>query len=241
MAEYQDVFRRVERKYLLSAAQYDALLPRLLTRMTPDAYGRYTIGNIYYDTEDFAIIRASLDKPIYKEKLRLRAYGTPGPGDDVYVELKKKFRGVVYKRRVQMPLHQAQRFLRTGEGRAGNPQIQSEIDWYRRRMNVEPRVMIAYEREALACPEDAALRVTFDTDIRMRMDALTLAAGTAGVPVLDSGRVLMEIKLPGVCPLWLCHALDEHGVFPCSYSKYGEAYTRLILPGQIHKGDERIA
>lgn len=107
----QTVFKRYEKKYLLSLDQYHALISRIITRLRPDQYGKHSICNLYFDSGDFSLIRRSLEKPAYKEKIRLRSYGVPGPGDQVFLELKKKYDGVVYKRRVAMTLADARRYL----------------------------------------------------------------------------------------------------------------------------------
>ena len=88
-------FRRYEKKYFLSPRQQEQLLQRIAPYIKEDAFDSYTICNIYYDTPDWRLIRASLEKPAYKEKLRVRSYGVPTETDRVFVELKRKFDGVV--------------------------------------------------------------------------------------------------------------------------------------------------
>ena len=95
----QGVFERSEKKYLLSPARYRALLAAWAAHIEEDEFFRKTVVNIYYDTPNDRLIRASIDKPVYKEKLRLRSYGLPEADTEVYLELKKKVGGVVYKRR----------------------------------------------------------------------------------------------------------------------------------------------
>jgi hypothetical protein len=228
MAKNKEVFERCEKKYLLSETQYQALMRQLTDYVKADRYGVHTIGNIYYDTDDFSIIRASIEKPLYKEKLRLRCYGVPRPDSTVFLELKKKFKGIVYKRRAEMTLSQAQRYLQTGEKPAGSGQILDEIDWFLKRYRPGPKVYIAYDRLALYGKEDPELRITFDRNIRFRDNALDLAKGPWGTPLLESGQVLMEIKLCGAMPLWLAKALSELKLFPVTYSKYGVCYKRFL-------------
>ncbi len=98
----QNVFRRYENKYLLNDRQLEALKNSLSKYMAQDAHGSYTICNIYFDTDDFLLARRSLEKPKYKEKLRLRSYGVPKGSDQVFAEIKKKYDGVVYKRRAPL-------------------------------------------------------------------------------------------------------------------------------------------
>lgn len=225
----QSCFQRFEKKYLLTRAQYDALLEGMRPYLQPDEYGRYTICNIYYDTDDYRLIRASLDKPVYKEKLRLRSYCVPGDGDNVFVELKKKFDGVVYKRRVVMTAAEAADYLSGVSRPREEGQICHEIDWFLRSYRPTPKVFLAYDREALAGREEPELRVTFDTALRWRTDDLDLRRGDRGQPLLSGDQVLMEVKLPGAAPLWLSHLLSETGVFPASFSKYGTCYREKLL------------
>ena len=159
-------FQRIEKKYIISPAQMEALLNVMRRHMTADRYGEYAIGNIYCDTDNFRLIRASLEKPAYKEKLRIRCYGVPKAGDKVFVELKKKCGGVVYKRRVTAPLPQAESFLRTETAPAEWGQIGQELQWFQHFYDTMPRMYIGYDRTAWAGTEDPALRITFDRNIR---------------------------------------------------------------------------
>ncbi len=184
----QTVFQRHEKKYLLDREQYTALRDRLSPRMQEDRYGSYTIGNIYYDTPDYRLIRASLEKPVYKEKLRLRSYGTPDSQSPVFLELKKKFDGVVYKRRAVLTLDQAEEFLSDRVYPGGQEQILHEIDWAVGFYRPEPKVFIGYDRIALCSEEDPELRVTFDTGLRWRDTALDLSKGDWGAPIRRDGK-----------------------------------------------------
>lgn len=228
-------FERVERKYFLTPQQQTALLSSIGERLVPDAYGRYTVTNLYYDTADWALIRASLEKPVYKEKLRARCYDVPRDGDSVFLELKKKFDGVVYKRRISLPAADVAPFLAGELPDPSDGQIARELLWTARSRRVAPRVFLAYDRTAFAGREDDALRITFDTGLRYRTVALDLRRGDAGQPILPpgspyAGQILMELKVPGACPLWLAHALSAVGARPASFSKYGTVFTEHILP-----------
>ncbi len=231
MCDIQSCFKRYEKKYLLTQEQYRAVRLGMASCMKLDAHPRYSINNLYYDTENYDLIRASLEKPIYKEKLRMRSYGVPGSRDSVFVEIKKKYDGVVYKRRVTMELQNAVPYLR-GAQRGDGSQISREIDWFLRLYRPEPKVFIAYDREAYAAADGGELRITFDTALRARSDDLDLRLGDRGVPLLDDGLVLMEVKIPGTTPLWLARLLSENGVFPSSFSKYGAYYKQFILGGK---------
>ena len=205
--------------------------------MEADEHGRYTICNLYYDTPDFQLIRASLDKPVYKEKLRMRSYGVPADGDSVFVELKKKYKGVVYKRRTVLEAGEALDYLAGRCSPRAKDQICREIDWFLGRCHPVPQVFIAYDREALAGLEDRVLRVTFDIDLRWRDTALDLRSGDGGERITSRDQILMEIKIPGSAPVWLSRLLSENSVFPPSFSKYGVCYREnLMWPVKRHPG-----
>lgn len=231
----QLTFERVEKKYLLTPAQLDALAPMLHRHMQIDQYGRHTICNVYYDTPDYRLIRTSLQKPVYKEKLRLRSYGVPGPGDTVFVELKKKYRGVVYKRRTALELTAAERWL-AGDGPAPEGQIAREIEYFQSLYRTGPAVFLAYDRAAMFGRQDPDLRLTLDENIRWRTDALALSAGDRGSPLSVQGLYLMEVKLPGVMPLWLAHGLAQMEAAPVSFSKYGCCYREFLREDVRHAG-----
>ena len=197
--------------------------------MSSDAYARYTICNIYYDTDDYKLIRASIEKPIYKEKLRVRSYGVPDKDSKVFVELKKKYEGVVYKRRLFTAPALVPAVLQGMHSGAENRQVCNEIAYFQHFHGVKPKVFIAYDRQAFHGNENSALRITFDTALRYRTDHLDLREGDYGKPILDSDNILMEIKIPGACPQWLSEILAEYKIFPRSFSKYGTCYREHIL------------
>ena len=233
----QCCFKRVEKKYLLTPEQYRNMRWGMAPYVEADRYANYTICNLYYDTENFSLIRTSLEKPVYKEKLRMRSYGTPGDDDRVFIELKKKFQGVVYKRREVMAADAAARYLHENRRPAEESQILREIDYFMESYHPFPRVFIGYDREAFAGIENPDLRVTFDTDLRWRDTDLDLRAGDSGAPILGTDQILMELKIPGAAPLWLARLLSENGIFPVSFSKYGTWYKRFVLGAGL--GQER--
>ena len=161
------VFRRRELKFLLDGRQREELEQLLREYMVPDKYGRSTICNLYYDTEDFRLIRHSLEKPVYKEKLRLRSYGVVEPGTDVFLEMKKKYQGIVYKRRMQVTEEEAKAFMERSAPLPQDNQIGRELIYFRDFYgDLEPRVHLSYEREAWFGKEDAGFRMTLDQNIR---------------------------------------------------------------------------
>lgn len=247
MENYQAVFKRKEIKYLLSREERNALLPILEAHMEPDAFAHSSISNLYYDTPDFRMVRRSLEKPMYKEKLRLRSYGTPENTSTVFPEIKKKAMGIVYKRRISLPYQEAVSFL-SGQQIASTDtcngmtqqiastdmcdgttrQILHELDWMLASYeNLSPRVFLSYERDSYKGVSDPSLRLTLDQDILFRTDRLDLREGTFGEAILLPDQTLMEVKISNAAPLWLAQALSEIGIFPVSFSKYGRAYERI--------------
>lgn len=230
----QSIFKRYELKYMLTRAQWQALLEVMQNYMQADQYGRYQIHNIYFDTPDYQIIRNSLEKPMYKEKLRLRQYGTPSADKMAFIELKKKYKGVVYKRRIDLPQHQAIDYLWRGEANGAASQILSEIDYFKAtHPTLMPRVHLSYEREAYAYAADDDFRVTFDFNIKMRDTDVTLSPDAADKPVLSDEYVLMEVKTVRGVPLWFAEALSKLQIYKTSFSKYGTAYQTYILPQML--------
>ena len=222
-------FQRIEEKYLLNLEQYDRLRNVLQYLIEPDDYPESTICNIYYDTQDYLLIRKSMEKPIYKEKFRLRSYGVPKDNSPVFMEIKKKFNGIVYKRRVQAEEASAAEYLAGGKvPQVNDLQILNEIEWFRHCYDIIPRMFLAYDRLAFRSIEDPELRITFDRNIRYRTTELDLRKGDYGTPLLSNDQILMEVKIPGSAPVWLSAILSELEIFPVSFSKYGQSYTRLL-------------
>ena len=230
----QMIFQRYEMKYLLTTEQRDDLQQRMRPFMRADEYGKSVICNIYFDTPTHLLIRRSLEKPVYKEKLRLRSYGVPGDGDNVFLEMKKKVQGVVYKRRICLPLDRAMACLAQGTVPAAGGQIGREIAYMLRRYRLRPAVLLAYDRTAYTElePSPNRLRITIDRDIRSRQTDLDLRLGAAGESLLAPGMRLMEIKTAHAIPLWLCAALDQNEIRPTSFSKYGRVYEARMRAGQ---------
>lgn len=222
----QEIFKRYEKKYLLDPGQYACLRKKLTGVIEEDSYGKVTISNIYFDTEDFRLIRRSIEKPVYKEKLRLRAYGTVKDDSRVFAELKKKYDGVVYKRRTELSLKEAREYLYEGHYPDKDGQILREIDYVRSFYGLKPKMYVAYDRTAFFGKGNEELRITFDENIRCRTDKLDLIYGSRGEPLLNNGQVLMEIKIPGAMPVGMSRLLSQLGLYPVSYSKYGAGYKR---------------
>ena len=243
-----EVFNRVEKKYLLDNRVYEMLLHKLEDYMEVDVYNKgnklYSIANIYYDTPSDELIRNSLEQPVYKEKLRLRSYGVPKMEDQVFLEIKKKFGGVVNKRRTALVLSEAYQYLEDGkqpmESSNINQQVLREADVFLKRYCLLPKVFLAYDRIAFFGKEDKDFRVTFDTNLRTRREDVRLEDGMDGIPLLEDGIWLMEVKITKAAPLWFTHLLSEYRIYSTSFSKYGTEYKKYLLQQNLLKGEEKL-
>jgi len=233
-------FSRFDRKYLLDAEQYRALLPAIGAFMERDKYDNYPVNSVYFDTPDFALVRASIEEPALKEKLRLRCYGTASADTKVFVELKKKINLRTYKRRISLPWSALEGFPQAGVNRSGRPQsaaeteILAEIAEFLQRYSVEPKVFIHYEREAFSGKAGGPeLRLTFDKNIKFRAGSLRLDGSEDGDALLPPGMLILEVKTPDAVPEWLDRELESLGLSPVSFSKYENACRHIIcLPGE---------
>ncbi len=225
----QYIFKRYEKKYLLNSSQFESALNMLSFNTQPDKYGKSDICNIYYDTPDFRIIRHSIEKPIYKEKLRLRCYGTPKNDSRCFLEIKKKYKGVVYKRRISCNYKDGFAFLENNYDILPESQIKNEIVYFKNFYeNPTPKTDIFYKRIAFYDKFDKNVRITFDTDIKYRFYEYDLKKGIYGNTLLPPDKVIMEIKTLGAMPLWLSKMLNEIKAYPTPFSKYGTAYKQFI-------------
>lgn len=241
-------FKRYEKKFILTKEQYDKLIPKLLNYMDYDEHCKnnqtYEIYNIYYDTNHNDVIRHSISKPSYKEKLRLRSYKTPKSLDDkVFLELKKKINGIVSKRRAVITLGEAYDFLESRKRPDTtdyiNNQVLNEIDYYLSKNDVHPNVYISYSRNAFFAKDDRDFRLTFDTNILARRNFLTLQDGSFGNPILDPDKYLMEVKILGAMPIWFTKILSELRIYNTHYSKYGNEFTTLTKNKQKNNDLQR--
>ena len=239
----QTVFERTEKKYILTISQRNRLLEAIGKYIREDEYGESTICSLYFDTDNFQLIRNSIEKPAYKEKLRLRCYSTPKHDSNVFLELKKKYNGVVYKRRRTLKYDLAMNYINNGV-LPDDSQIMKEIDWT---MNfykdIQPRMFIAYDRTAYYSKTDHELRITFDRNVRFRDTELDLASGSYGEVILDKKLCIMEIKALQAMPIWLTEILNELKIFPGSFSKYGTAYqlTQDRKKNGVYNGGKNCA
>ena len=223
----ESIFKRQEVKFMLTQAQFLLIYQIITKNVPPDRFGKYLVQSIYFDTNNWDVIRASIEKPVYKEKLRLRCYGVPGENSPVYLELKKKYKGMVHKRRIDFLMDDLKDKTPREIAATENSQVGRELDFYMRVMPVYEKAHISYNREAYT--DSNGLRVTFDTGIRFRTNMLDYQNPSGGLEVLPEGYTVMEVKTLGGMPLWLAHALSEFRIFPTSFSKYGTGYKKYIL------------
>lgn len=224
-----DVFKRYEYKYLVNKSLLIKLKELLASHnFFIDDYGLSTIKSLYFDTPNNLLVTRSLDKPIYKEKLRLRGYSD----SSYYLEIKKKYDGIVYKRRIKTNLNECSSFLDYNYNY--KCQIGQEINFFRDYYKeLMPSMLIMYEREAYH-NLDSDLRITIDYDIRYRNYKLWDFDYELGNKLID-GYILLEIKCSSAYPLWLVRFLSENKIFKCSFSKYGYAYLDSL--GKEYEGD----
>ena len=228
---FQTVFKRYELKYLLTPEQKETVLAAMSPYMALDKYGRTTIRNIYFDTDGYRLVRRSIEKPAYKEKLRIRSYSKATPDSTVFVELKKKYDGVVYKRRLPLCEREATAWVCRENTCPVDTQISREIEYFIRFYgSLKPAVFLSYEREAYYSKDGSDFRVTFDENVLCRQTDVDLCADVYGSPILPEGKVLMELKCSGGIPLWMVKALSRERIYKTSFSKYGTAYGTLIFP-----------
>ena len=241
---YQAVFKRYEIKYMVTAGQKDRILKAMEPYMELDRFGRSTVRNIYFDTDDFVLARHSIAKPDFKEKLRIRSYSKAEADSTVFVELKRKFDGVVYKRRLGLPETEAMSWMSASGSRLcarslaekASPQVASEIEYFASiYRGLRPVLYLSYDREAYRMKSGAAasdggseFRVTFDNNIRCRETDLSLRSDACGKAILEDGKFLMELKCPGAIPLWMTRILSEEHIYKTSFSKYGMAYCSFM-------------
>jgi hypothetical protein len=232
-----EVFNRHESKFLIDKGLYKEVENRLLQYMVLDEYNKihefYTISNLYFDTRENNLIRHSLSKPEYKEKLRLRAYGVPNGDEKVYLEIKKKICGLVNKRRTKLQLGEAYDFVATGEKPTlrsyMNRQVLNEIEYILKIYDLEPKLYLAYDRKAFFSKITGDLRITFDSNIRTRRYDLKLESGDHGEKLLDSDKWIMEVKAENNIPIWLSRLLSDCKIYKTSFSKYGKEYEKQLL------------
>ncbi len=231
-----EVFNRYENKYLVDYEKFLKIKSRVSDFCSLDPYNEknktYKIYNIYYDTDDNYLIKTSLRKPNYKEKLRLRSYENVTKDSKVYIEIKKKVRGIVNKRRSCIKLKEAYDFLDTGEmpnlTENMNKQVLMEVSYLLKQYNLSKKLYLSYERLAYFGEGNHDLRISFDMNILSRREDLNLESESYGQKILEDGKFLIEVKSQESIPIWLARTLSEYSVYPTSFSKYGTEYNNFI-------------
>ena len=223
------VMKRYEMKYILSPEQTEFFKKKVVGHMKIDKFGLTSIASLYYDTPDYRLIRTSIDKPAFKEKIRLRSYGIASDSSPVFLELKRKAYGIVYKRRVQSTLPLVKKFFDCEGDICAGGQINREIttfrDYYQ---TLVPACLIIYDRIAYF-EHGGDLRLTIDHNPRYRYDELNLKTSMEGNSLLEKGFTILEVKVQQAVPLWLSAILTEGHIYKNSFSKYGEAYRQQLI------------
>ena len=230
-------FKRYELKYVINREQRAALLKAMEGHLALDMFGHSTIRNLYYDTDDWRLVRRSIEKPLYKEKLRVRSYSLATDQSPVFVELKKKFEHVVYKRRLAMPCDLAMTGLRPGNillAEDKDQQIGREIEAFKHFYGptLAPAMFLSYEREAYYPIDGVDFRLTIDENLLWRTDDVDLRAPAGGEFIIPPEKMILEVKTPGGIRLWMVRFLSEHKIYQTSFSKYGTAYQQWLTDGQ---------
>lgn len=224
-----NIFRRIEQKYVLTLEEYEKLFEKINKRIARDKYFKSTICNLYLDTENSDLIIKSIDKPMYKEKIRVRSYDVPSKDDTIFLELKGKYDGVVFKRRIKLRLDEFYNYIETGEKPILDNQIMDEIDYVVKRYNLKPKMFLAYDRYSYYDIDDKNFRITFDTNLRSREDNLFLENGDAGKLYSKDKFYIMELKSLKSLPLWFVDILSDLKIYPRSFSKYGNIYKKGMM------------
>lgn len=174
------------------------------------------------------MIRTSLEKPIYKEKVRIRSYGKVLDNDKIFFEIKKKYKGITNKRRITLTYQNLKNYLNKNKiPDNSNIQIFNELDYLMNYYELKPKVFISYDRISYISKENKNLRITFDTNLNYRLDELNLENETGNQ--FNNDKYILEIKTLDSFPMWLVNALSELKIYPTSFSKYGNIYRNYIL------------
>jgi SPX domain-containing protein involved in vacuolar polyphosphate accumulation len=223
MTEPIDTFERVEDKYSLTYAQAEQVKKAIAAHVKEDVYYKYTVHSIYYDSIDSQLVIHSLNSTEYRMKLRSRCYTQPEDDTPAFLETKKKLGDIVYKRRFQLSTKELEDYTEYGIPHHVHNNTADEVDYVMKYYNLEPKVLILYERECWAGIQEADVRITFDTNIRYRIDDINLRERGDEKP-LTKDTVIMEVKAMDRYPMWLVKVLSEMKLYKRSFSKYGNIY-----------------
>lgn len=233
----KDTFLRMEKKYKMTKSQYDTFIKKIKEFMDVDEYGKHTISNIYYDTKDFTLINRSISKPIFKEKIRLRSYDGMNENKKVFLEIKRKYDDIVYKRRAEMTYNEAINYMNNKIKPKKNNNFLKEIDYFTNIYDLEEKIFIEYDRIAFFGKQDNNLRLTIDSDLRYK----EIENNTNIKNFFEEKTYLMEIKLFGAMPIWLSKILNSEKIYPCSFSKYGNIYKKIKYQKELITQNQKVA
>lgn len=220
-----DTFQRVEDKYLMDRKEADAFLKAVSPYLKPDRYFCYHCHTIYFDNDSAQLISTSLSHPPYKMKLRLRTYSDPDDDTPVFLETKKKYGDIVYKKRFMMTDLEAKEYLYEGIAPHTDNSTSREIDYLIHYYHLKPKVYIGYDRICYVSKTDADARFTLDSHITYRTNDVSLHE-TGEEKELQKGMFILECKVSDRYPMWLTKILSSHHLYKSSFSKYGTIYKR---------------
>ena len=223
-----EIFRREEKKYFLTDEQYKLLTNKISKYLKNDIHGISTISNIYFDNDNNEIIIKSLERPIYKEKVRLRGYGKIDLDSYVYLEIKKKYKGIVGKRRIKLKLSDYYNYYNNNVIPYNN-QIMKEIDYCFKKYKLKPKLFLAYDRIAYYAKDDNNFRLTFDYNIRSSYDDLCIEKVEKTNNLYDNNYYIMEVKSLNSMPIWFIKVISDLKIYPVSFSKYGTIYGKEVI------------
>lgn len=222
------VMKRYELKYFLNKEQLNSFMNEINQHMKIDEYGLTSIASLYFDTPDYRLINKSIEKPKFKEKLRLRSYGLAKQSTPTFLEIKRKCDGVVYKRRISLVESEANNLINNKEVR-DKKQISRELEAFvENYQNLEPKYLIIYDRLAYY-QDESDLRITIDMNPRYRVKDLNLHTSMEGIPLLQEGSAILEVKVQNSVPLWLSAILNKEKIYQTSFSKVGSAHKKELL------------
>jgi len=227
------IIDRMEQKYFISFEKFNKLMNLIKDKLVKDKYFDERIYNVYFDNDDYDLIIKSLDKPVYKEKIRLRSYSRANSNTNVFLEMKKKFDGHGNKRRVDINYLEAKNYIDNNVLPETNKQIMMELDYVFKKNDLKPKISLTYDRLSYAFKEDETYRITFDTNIRYSNKKLDLVDLDDEECLFDDGYI-MEVKTLKGYPVWFINALSNLKIYPVSYSKVGEAYLRLKERNELY-------
>lgn len=223
---------RKEMKYIINKEISKNLIEEINNYVKPSDFFFQRIHNVYYDNDYYGVISRSKNSSEFKEKLRIRTYEMPsGFVKDAYVELKKKFKGITYKRRIKLKLNIVEEMFEKNDLFPVMPdgQIKQEVVYFQQKTKCFPKVYISYNRHAYVCSDGSDMRITFDSDIFTREKNLSLKTNEEDILFGHEELVIMEVKVNGSMPIWFTNVLNKYSICPTSYSKYAKIIASDIL------------